>query len=159
MLVLLISIICFSNPQGRKRKVKIIGTVIAYDRSATQLLKLTSVPAEGIFIIRVDKDSGVKQEPPYIKVAYQYWHNEPDVPKEFFDSRRQWHLDLTREPGCDGPLRELLEMKGQPESGEEMSLPRLQRTIGAEDLEIPGDTNLPCYVLRTGSLKLYVNKR
>lgn len=159
MLVLLISIICFSSPQGRKRKVKIIGTVIAYDRSVTQLLKLTSVPAEEIFIVRDNKGPGVKRESLYIKVTYQRWLNEPDVPKEFFDSKKQWQLDLAREPRCDGPLRELLEMKGKTERGDEVSLPRLQRTKGAEDLEIPGDINLPCYVLCPGSLKLYVNKR
>lgn len=158
-LVLLAGVVCFSKPQGKKQKVKIIGTVIAYAHSLTQLAKLTSVPAEEMLIVRVDKGSAMKQQSPYIKVAYRYWHTEPAVPKEFFDSRKQWHFLLVRETRCDGPLRELLETKGKTERGEKVSLPFLQRTTGAENLEIPLDTTLPCYVLRPEGFKPYEIKR
>lgn len=144
------------EPQ-KKGKVRMIGAVVARVVSATSLAALTSVPNEQILVVRIQQVEK-ERKPKYIKVIYQRWHNEPELPTELLNSKSLWNFVLIRNGVCDSTLKSLLYIQGKTEGNAEGLLPKLSLTSGAEAEVIPQDTILPCYLLRPGNLRIQNNK-
>lgn len=141
----------------KKEKVRMMGAVVARVISATSLAALTSVPNEQILLVRI-RQEGKEQEPKYIKVIYQRWHNEPELPAELLNSKSLWSFRLVRSSICDGTLKSLLNVHGKTEGKAGGLVPQLIPTSGAEAEAIPQDNILPCYLLRPGNLRRQNNK-
>ena len=133
-----------SDKSHKNDQIEMGVKVVGYDELAP-LMNLTSAPQIEVLIVRVMKLIKGKEQSDYIKVIYQHLHNQPDLPKEFFDSRHLWRFTLTRassdDLSCKGPL------------------PRLRPATGAETEQLPGNTSLPCYILRPGGFRSYDIKK
>ena len=145
-----VSAIC--DDDMHHKKLKTVGTVIAYNLPVSGLAMLTSVPIEQFLVVRIDKPVNRKRTLRYIKVSYRRWFNEPELPSGVLDGGNKWHFVLSRDSSCDGSVRELESTKGKTEDGKEVILQLLRRTMGAEEA-VPDELILPCYVLRPGDLK------
>jgi len=133
-----------SEAQRKKPGLILTGVVVGYDESLS-LVNVTSAPQLQVLIVRIVRSLKGHEESRYIKVVYQYMHNDPTLPKEIVDGKTQWRFELTRaaaqDQSCMGPLQ------------------GLKQTPGADAEEIPNDSNLPCYVLQPGGIKLDSNKK
>lgn len=135
------SSIIFADHGGREKgEVLIVGSVVAYDERVS-LANITSAPQLQILIVRIVKRLKGREESRYVKVVYEHMPNEGKLPSEVFDGKWQWRFELMKaavqDQRCKGPLQ------------------GLKRTTGAEGEQIPSDTSLPCYLLRSGDLKVY----
>ena len=76
----------------RRGKLRIVGTVVAYDLPVSGLARLTSVPMEQFLIVRIDKPIHRKPELTYIKVSYRRWFNEPELPSGILEGKNKWRF-------------------------------------------------------------------
>lgn len=151
LLVTLSSPIAYGKNGSKPRRLTVIGTVVAYDRLAG-LFTLTSAPSSQLLIVRVEKRGGKSEKSSYIQIEYIVWPHER-ANKDINDFNRKWRFKLTRERECDGPLQELLFMKGQTLGGVEKIEPRLNWTNSEEEKKIPSNAILRCYTLQTEDIK------
>ena len=144
LLIYASSAIFANGRRQRKHELVVAGSVVGYDE-LIPLANITSAPQLQILIVRVGKRMKGREESRYIKVVYEHMQNEPKLPDEVFDGKRQWRFALMKpsaqDHSCKGPLQ------------------GLKQTTGVDAEKIPGDASLPCYVLRPGDLKPYDSKR
>jgi len=91
--------------QIRRGRLRIIGTVVAYDYLAP-LFSITSSENSENLIVRVEGRSGKREKSRYIKVRYIFWPDE-SANNDIDDGTRKWRFTLLRERRCDGTLKEV----------------------------------------------------
>src|SRR5690349_3038411 len=128
----------------------IVGPVVAYERSVTQLAQLTFVPNREVVIVRVDKLVKGREQARYLKVVYNYGTDEPSLMKEILNSQKQWRFRLKRDQSCDSSIGQ---MKTVEPATKEGALVSGLKFISETEV-LPDETSLPCYELKPGDYKV-----
>jgi hypothetical protein len=155
--LILIALCCDpTNAQSvsdKKRKIKIIGTVIGFDSFAATG-NLTFAPQSQLLIVRIDKSLKGKEKAQYIKIIYEYFSSEDTfLPNLISSEKKQWKFNLVKENSCDSSLQEVKYGKSTSLDGkEEIKFLRLKDIGGLKN--ISESIELPCYILKSDGLKL-----
>lgn len=127
------------------QKVVLRGKVVAYENSAVRIARLTDVPREETFFVKVEAVSKGKENSEFIKVKYRYLGEENALPENLFEGKNRWKFVLFRNKECD--------QKGIFEN-QDVSLVKVD-----ENEKLTQDTSLPCYSLLKEKLKAIKNSR
>ena len=139
LLVVVSSVTLADYGRRAKPELVIVGWVVAYDERAS-LANITSAPQLQILIVRIAKRLAGREESRYLKVVYEYMQNEAKLPSEVFDGKTQWRFALMKTTVQDQRCRSPLQ--------------GLKRITGTGNEEVPSETSLPCYALRSGDFKV-----
>jgi len=125
------------------QKVVLSGKVIAYENSLLRITKLTDVPREETFFVKVETVSKGKESSKFIKVKYLYLGEENALPESFFEGKTLWKFVLLRNQECD--------QIGVAEN------PAVSLVKIDENEELPQNATFPCYLLVKEKLKVIKN--
>jgi hypothetical protein len=139
------------------KEIKILGRVVAYESTSARVSSLTHVPKRETLIIRIEKSYGNREKSKYIKVIYEYIADENTLPQSIFEGDKMWQLKLQRKPNCDSTLSKdyptvhKAEVLSDDRTIEYDNPATFLTFTNAQDKDIPTDTNLPCYSLKSAS--------
>jgi len=125
------------------QKVVLSGKVIAYENSAVRIARLTDVPREETFFVKVETVSKGKESSKFIKVKYSYLGEMNALPESLFEGKSLWKFVLLRNQECN-----------QTEVAEN---PAVSIVKVNENEGLPQDATFPCYSLIKGKLKAIKN--
>jgi hypothetical protein len=139
---------------GKHHDLKIVGRIVAYEFSITDLLLLTDVESRKGLIVRIDKRVKGQETSHYVLVRYMYVAPTTKSTSEIFDLTKRWEFNLIRDRICDSPLPKDKEAKGSEMKGyETIAMPAVVWVVETEKQKVPRDKILPCYQLLNGDFK------
>jgi len=125
------------------QKIVLNGKVIAYENSLVRITKLTDVPREETFYVKVEKVSKGKESSEFLKVKYRYIGEKNALPESLFEGKNRWKFVMLRNQECD--------QTGITEN------PAVSLVKIDEDERLPQDATFPCYLLVKEKLKAIKN--
>lgn len=121
------------------QKVVLSGKVIAFENSLLRISKLTDVPREETFFVKVETVSKGKETSEFIKIKYRYFGENNALPESLFEGKNRWKFVLHRNQDCD--------QTGFIED------PAVSLVTIDEKERLPKGLSFPCYVLEKGKPK------
>lgn len=108
-----------------------------------------------VFIFGIDKwDRAGKSAAP-IKVVYEFYRDEPNLPEKFFDFSSRYDLAVVRDIKCDESVKSLSYEANASESGKPLPATYVLKVLdGAPTDVLKPDLILPCFILRPGQYKV-----
>lgn len=151
MFLLIIFLFCnLIQAQKVSSRIKLSGTVVAFEQSPWHISKLTSVEKSEVMIVRVNKVIKGKEQSKYIKVIYRYLSEKNALPEKVFSSDNEWNFALTRNSSCDNSIAKTYPKSQRNDviAGDDSAMIYLVPT-GSHDKNILTEQILPCYSLKS----------
>jgi hypothetical protein len=131
------------NPNEPRSPKGIIGTVVLRD-TLHQLFRMTYHDSSyDRFVVRAQDPKAFGSE--FVIVTYKRWLSEPHLPDNLFDSNRKWRLPVSPSPCGGTTIAAMVNGLAQLRRTTPQEALREMRVAGAESVELPLDTVLPCY--------------
>jgi hypothetical protein len=90
-----------------------------------------------------------------VKVVYEFYRDEPNLPEKFFDFSSRYKLTVVRDTKCDESVKSLSFEANVSDSGKPLPAPYVLKVLdGAPNGVLKPDLILPCFVLRPGQYKV-----
>ena len=109
-----------------------------------------------VFIFGIDKwekEAGWSAAP--VKVVYEFYRDEPNLPEKFFDFSSRYKLTVVRDTKCDESVKSLSFEANVSDSGKPLAATYVLKVLdGAPTDVLKPDLILPCFVLRPGQYKV-----
>jgi len=146
-------------PQSGKtvaeKQLRMMGYVLARIVGLTNRINLLGGQRYEVFIFGIDKWERYGKSAAPVKVVYEFYRDEPNLPAKFFDFSSRYKLTVVRDTKCDESVNSLSYVKNVDESGKPSPPTYVLRFLqGAPKVVLKPDAVLPCYVLRPGDYKL-----
>lgn len=108
-----------------------------------------------VFIFGPDNEKKPGSPPVPVKVVYEFYRDEPNLPEKFFDFSSRYELTVVRDTKCDESVKSLSYETHVSESGKPLPATYILRVLdGAPTDVLKRDLMLPCFVLRPGQYRL-----
>lgn len=102
-----------------------------------------------LFILGIDRETKPGSPPVPVKVVYEFYRDEPNLPENFFDFSRRYELNVVRDTRCDESVKSLSYEANVSESGKPLPATYVLRVFDGAPAEVlKPDLILPCFVLR-----------
>jgi hypothetical protein len=128
------------------------GHVLARIVGLAQRINSLSGQRYEVFIFGIDKwDKVVGKSASPVKVVYEFYRDEPNLPEKFFDFSSRYVLTAVRDTKCDEIVKSLSYEANVSESGKPLPATYVLKVLdGAPTDVLRPDLLLPCFVLRPG---------
>ena len=109
-----------------------------------------------VFVFGIDKwekEAGWSAAP--VKVVYEFYRDEPNLPAKFFDFSSRYKLTVVRDTKCDESVKSLSFEANVSHSGKPLPATYVLKVLeGVPTDVLKPDLILPCFVLRPGQYKV-----
>jgi hypothetical protein len=143
-----------------RKQVPLTGHVLARVEHLTGYL-VNSLGGQRYDVFVFGTDNGEKQESPPVpvKVVYEFYRDEPNLPEKFFDFSSHYELTVVRDAGCDESVKSL-SCETDLEQGKPPSPRYILRVLNRAPTDVlKPDLILACYVLRPGQYATLSNRK
>lgn len=137
---LFLSLNSLAESKARKKE-KLIGSVFAYGKF-DGLNYFHGMFSNSLIVRTEEKIKGQKQFR-YVRIIYQFYFDEPNLPATIFSNSKRWKFSVIRDTGCDVTLY-------QDGSGRRSGIVPVD-AVKSED--VPYGETLPCYTMRPKGFK------
>ena len=108
-----------------------------------------------VFIFGIDKWERTGKSTAPVKVVYEFYRDEPNLPEKFFDFSSRYALTVVRDTKCDESVKSLSYEANVSESGKPLPATHVLKVLdGAPTDVLKPDLILPCFFLRPGQYKV-----
>lgn len=107
-----------------------------------------------VFIFGIDKLERYGKSAAPVKVVYEFYRDEPNLPETFFDFSKRYVLSVVQDTKCDESLKSLSYESNFSESGKPLPATNVLKVLdGAPSDVLKPDLSLSCFVLRPANYK------
>ena len=146
-------------PQNGKTAVEkqlpMMGHVLARIEGLAYRVNPLSGQRYEVFIFGIDKWDRYGKSAAPVKVVYEFYRDEPNLPEKFFVFSSRYKLTVVRDTKCDESVKSLSFEANVSDSGKPLSATYVLKVLeGAPTDVLKPDLILPCVVLRPGQYKV-----
>jgi len=138
------------------KQLLMMGHVLARIEGLTYRINPLGGQRYEVFIFGIDKwerSSGKSASP--VKVVYEFYRDEPNLPEKFFDFSSRYELTVVRDTKCDESVKSLSYEVNLSDSGKPLPATYVLKVLdGAPTDVLKPDLILPCFILRPGQYKV-----
>jgi len=132
-----------------------MGHVLARIEGLARRINSLSGQRYEVFIFGIDKWERYGKSAAPVKVVYEFYRDEPNLPEKFFDFSSRYELTVVRDTKCDESVKSLSYEANVSESGKPLPATYVLKVLdGAPTDVLKPDLILPCFVLRPGQYRV-----
>jgi hypothetical protein len=141
-------------PSGKQ--LTLMGHVLArVEHSIGYLVNPLGGQRYDVFIFGIDKWERDGKSAAPVKVAYEFYRDEPNLTEKFFDFSSRYALTVARDTKCDETVKSLSYEATVSELGKPLPPTYVLKVLdGASTDVLKPDLLLPCFVLRPGQYRV-----
>jgi hypothetical protein len=141
-----------------EKQLRMMGHVLARIVGLTNRINLLGGQRYEVFIFGIDKWERYGKSAAPVKVVYEFYRDEPNLPAKFFDFSNHYKLTVVRDTKCDESVKSLSFEVNVSDSGKPLPATYVLKVLdGAPTDVLKPDLILPCFVLRPGQYKVVSN--
>ena len=142
-------------PQSGKtvaeKQLRMMGHVLARIEGLAYRINLLGGQRYEVFIFGIDKWDRYGKSAAPVKVVYEFYRDEPNLPEKFFDFSSHYKLTVVRDTKCDESVKSLSFEANVSDSGKPLPATYVLKVLdGAPTDVLKPDLILPCFLLRAG---------
>jgi len=108
-----------------------------------------------LFLASTNGKDPLGSPPSPVKVVYEFYRDEPNLPEKFFDFSSRYELTVVRDTKCDESAKSLTYEVNLSDSGKPLPATYVLKVLdGAPTDVLKPDLILPCFILRPGQYKV-----
>ena len=138
-----------------EKQLAMMGHVLARIEHLGYLINSLGGQRYEVFIFGIDKWDRYGKSAAPVKVVYEFYRDEPNLPEKFFDFSSRYELTVVRDTKCDESVKSLSYEANVSESGKPLAATYVLKVLdGAPTDVLKPDLILPCFVLRPGQYRV-----
>jgi len=142
------------NTVAEKQLLMMRGHVLARIEGLGYRINLLGGQRYEVFIFGIDKWERAWWSTAPVKVVYEFYRVEPNLPEKFFEFSSRYELTVVRDTKCDESVKNVSYEANVSESGKPLPATYVLKVLdGAPTAALKPDLMLPCFVLRPGQYK------
>lgn len=138
------------------KQLLMMGHVLARIEGLAYRTNLLGGQRYEVFIFGIDTwDPKTGKSASPVKVVYEFYRDEPNLPEKFFVFSSRYALTVVRDTKCDESVKSLSYEANVSESGKPLPATFVLKVLdGAPTDVLKPDLILPCFILRPGQYKV-----